>query len=193
MHRRLLRESLEVYEHSGKIFPEERDILRRFSLFLQNTPLCFSRNTLPGHFTASCWLWNFDKTACLFTEHAKLKRWLQLGGHADGEHDLLQTALREAREESGISAIVPVSEDIFDLAIHEVPSRKEEPAHLHYDVRYILHAKTDAPFSVSNESLRLKWILPEDFENYFFDSSILRMREKISRMPASVNSYFEST
>src|SRR3546814_2817239 len=92
----------------------------------------------------------------LLTHHRKLDRWLQLGGHADGDRDLARSALREAEEESGLSGLRVVP-GIFDLDRHMIPEHKGVPAHWHYDVRYVVVAGRDEDFAVSEESLDLAW------------------------------------
>ena len=86
-----------------------------------------------------------DRTHFLMTLHKKLDRWLQLGGHADGDADTAQVALREAREESGMQDIAFFSSDAellpFDIDVHVIPERVCEPAHLHHDIRYLLVAE----------------------------------------------------
>jgi 8-oxo-dGTP pyrophosphatase MutT (NUDIX family) len=92
----------------------------------------------------------------LLTHHRKLDRWLQLGGHADGERDLRAVALKEAEEESGLAGLVAEG-DIFDLDRHWIPEHKGVPGHWHYDVRYVVHATAGEAFRVSDESHALAW------------------------------------
>lgn len=117
----------------------------------------FTRERLAGHFTGSAWLVSADGKRALLTHHRKLQRWLQLGGHADGDHDLAAVALREAEEESGLPGLSLASSAIFDLDRHWIPERKEVPGHWHYDVRYVVVAGEDEQFVVSEESLELAW------------------------------------
>ena len=117
----------------------------------------FTRERLTGHFTGSAWLVSADGKRALLTHHRKLQRWLQLGGHADGDHDLAAVALREAEEESGLPGLTLASADIFDLDRHWIPERGDVPGHWHYDVRYVVVAGDNEAFVVSEESLELAW------------------------------------
>lgn len=116
----------------------------------------FTRDRLDGHFTASCWLVDSSGKRVLLTHHRKLGRWLQLGGHADGDRDLARVALREGEEESGLDGL-QVEPMIFDLDRHWIPARSEVPGHWHYDVRYVLRAGANEDYVVSDESLDLAW------------------------------------
>ena len=111
---------------------------------------CLLRSCLPGHLTGSAWIVSPDRKRTLLTHHHKLDKWLQLGGHADGETDLLAVALREAREESGLTRLRAVSAEIFDCDRHLIPARGTEPAHYHHDVRFLLEADRDEPLAMSS-------------------------------------------
>jgi len=118
--------------------------------------IAYRRDRLAGHFTASSWLVSEDDRRTLLTHHRKLGRWLQLGGHADGEEDLAAVALKEAEEESGLGGLT-VEPGIFDLDRHWIPEREGVPGHWHYDVRFVVHAGSNEDFVVSEESLDLAW------------------------------------
>ncbi len=117
---------------------------------------CFFRSNLQGHFTGSAWLVSVDGRRVLLTHHRKLNRWLQLGGHADGDSDLARVALREAEEESGLTDL-EVESEIFDLDRHWIPERADVPGHWHYDVRFVVRARNSEDFVVSEESHALAW------------------------------------
>ena len=137
--------------------PERRDCADAVRHFVRSTPDCFLRRHAAGHITASALLLNPAGNKALLTLHRKLGRWLQLGGHADGEPCPLRTALREAEEESGIIGCCPLSRDIFDVDIHDIPARPGEPAHKHYDIRYLLQAPHEDFRKNATESLALAW------------------------------------
>ena len=119
---------------------------------------CLLRSCLEGHLTGSAWVVSPDRRRTLLTEHRKLGKWLQLGGHADGEPDLLAVALREAREESGLCGLVPVGTALFDVDRHWIPARGAEPAHWHHDLRFMIEADPAEPLKVSGESRALAWV-----------------------------------
>ena len=153
-----LRRSLDAYRRH---WPEEGGVVDLFEALLdehdtQGSPDAFARERGEGHFTASSWLVDRGGTRVLLTHHRKLARWLQLGGHADGDVDLGAVALREAEEESGLSDL-ELEGELFDLDRHWIPERAEVPGHWHYDARYVVRAGGDETFAVSEESLDLAW------------------------------------
>ncbi|MDR3285757.1 MAG: NUDIX hydrolase [Holosporales bacterium] len=144
---------------------------------------CFDNSCESGHFTGSCWLESFDGKAALLTHHKKYGEWFQLGGHADGNPDLLSVALREAREESGFSKIELVQAGIFDIGVHpNLPEDKGFPVHYHYDVRFYLRAAKDEPFIVSEESFSLKWIYKNEEDKIPNNYDVKRMFKKWKNM-----------
>ena len=151
---------------------------RRLREFVEANENCFDRSNLTGHVTGSTWLVDASGKRVLLTHHKKLGKWLQLGGHADGNPDVLAVAMKEAREESGIEKIAPVSQQIFDLDIHPIPAHGTEPAHFHYDIRFALQAAGAGDFIVSEESRSLAWIEIEKIETLTEEESLLRMARK---------------
>jgi ADP-ribose pyrophosphatase YjhB (NUDIX family) len=117
----------------------------------------FVRARLQGHFTGSAWLVSADGQRTLLTYHRKLDRWLQPGGHADGDPDLARVALTEALEESGIVGLRVDGQAIFDLDRHWIPERADVPGHWHFDVRYVVHATDREDYVVGEESHDLAW------------------------------------
>jgi len=177
---------LDLIASYARRFPDERVVAERFRTFVAGHPDCFERSCVPGHVTGSAWLVAHDHARFLLTHHRKLGRWLQPGGHADGDPDTAQVALREAREESGIAALtlVPIDGQVqpLDLDAHEIPARRDEPAHIHYDVRFLVVAPPAAVIVVSEESLALRWF-PSKFPlDVAHDESVARLREKASRV-----------
>ena len=159
-------------------WPAEADVAGEFAALLAEGMHAFVRERLAGHFTASAWLVDASGTRLLMTHHRKLDRWLQLGGHADGDTDLARTALREAEEESGLTGL-SVEAEIFDLDRHWIPERGDVPGHWHYDVRYVVRTGGAEVFTVSDESHALAWREVEVLETEpGTDPSIVRMARK---------------
>ena len=159
-------------------YPQEALVTNRFKDFVTNNPDCFERTLLTGHVTGSAWVVNEAGTHVLLTHHKKLNEWFQLGGHADGESDILKAAMIEVAEESGLEAFEPISEAIFDIDIHAIPARGEEPEHYHYDVRFAVRATGSDEYIVSEESHDLSWVAIADIEEYTQEKSMLRMARK---------------
>lgn len=161
-------------------FSEENFFISRFQELLgqQN---CFERTHLPGHITGSSWIVDPTHTQVLLVHHAKLNKWLQPGGHADGDENILRVALREAEEETGLKKLTVISETPFDVDIHLIPARKDLGEHYHYDIRFLIEADTTEPIIVSEESHDVKWIPLKSLEDWNQEPSILRMKEKLLR------------
>lgn len=158
--------------------PAEAEACGLFSVFLATDGALFERSHPPGHFTGSAWLVSADGERVLLTHHRKLGRWLQLGGHADGDADLAQVARREAEEESGLVDLV-VDAAIFDIDRHAIPARGSEPEHWHYDVRFVVRAMGSEDFAISEESLALAWKpVAEIAGDPSADESLRRMARK---------------
>ncbi|MEM7032039.1 MAG: NUDIX hydrolase [Chloroflexota bacterium] len=175
MHRQELLDLITDYQHR---YPEEQDCVDRFVTFVKANPDCFERSLTIGHVTGSAWVVNKVGTHILLTHHRKLNLWVQLGGHADGNPHILAVALREANEESGIEAIQPVSEQIFDLDIHRIPPKGNEAGHYHYDVRFALRVAGSDRYIVSDESHDLSWVPIEQLAQKTQEESMLRMQRK---------------
>lgn len=158
-------------------YPDEQATLHRIHEFVVDHENCFDRELQIGHITGSAWIINESGTEALLTHHRKLNIWVQLGGHADGDANVQRVAQREAEEESGIADLKLVSPDIFDIDIHEIPARKSEPAHYHYDCRFLLQA-TNTDYVVSEESHDLEWIPLRSMHDYTTEESVLRMVAK---------------
>jgi 8-oxo-dGTP pyrophosphatase MutT (NUDIX family) len=158
--------------------PEEREAVVDFAVFLASHVAVFERSHAVGHFTGSAWLVSADGARVLLMHHRKLDRWLQPGGHADGDADLARVALREVEEESGLSGLT-VEGEIFDLDAHRIPGRGSEPEHWHYDVRHVVRAGADECFTINEESLALAWRAVKDMANdTSLDASVRRMARK---------------
>jgi len=166
---------LDGYRASNRRDAEARILFRDFAVMHTD---CCERTLELGHFTGSAWLVSQDGQRVLLTHHRKLGRWLQLGGHADGDADLVRVALREAEEESGLGGL-SVEREIFDLDRHRIPARGSDPEHWHYDVRFVVRAGESETFVVSDESHALVWReISEVARDEAADDSVRRMAEK---------------
>lgn len=158
--------------------PEEQAYKTRMLTFIKEHDDCFERSLAIGHITASAWLLDKTQTHALLMHHTKLDKWFQLGGHCDGNPDVLSVAIKEAQEESGIQGIVPVSDKIFDIDIHLIPANKKEKEHYHYDVRFLLQVTSDEQVIQNNESKELRWISKNRNELPTDERSVTRMFDK---------------
>jgi len=174
MHRQLLLDLLTDYAQRA---PDESPVVERFRSFVIAESRCFERDLWAGHVTGSAWVLNAARDCVLLTHHRKLGRWFQLGGHSDGNSDALAVALSEAAEESGLT-VEPLAPVVFDLDIHEIPARKQDPAHYHFDVRFALQVNGPETFRVSAESLDLAWVPIARLGDYTDEESMLRMARK---------------
>ncbi len=146
--------------------------------FIAGHPDCLNRSCTAGHLTGSAWIVSPLRDRALLVHHRKLDRWLQPGGHADGDPDLAATARREAEEETGLTALRLVSPDIFDFDRHWIPARGAEAGHWHYDFRFLIEADPKAKLMVSAESNQLRWFPLGEIEAVANGGSLNRMVAK---------------
>lgn len=147
--------------------------------FLASEEDCFLRSHLARHFTASALILDRAGGHVLLLHHRKLDRWLQPGGHADGDPDLLGVALKEVEEETGLKQVRPLWREPFDLDIHVIPARKEVPEHDHYDVRYLLEGDRNEELVQNWESKGFQWLSLEEAGKWAEGESISRMLDKV--------------
>lgn len=162
----------------------ESKMLARIAAFVTEHSDCFERSLLVGHVTGSAWVLDREREHALLTHHAKLDKWLQPGGHCDGDSDVLRVAMRELEEEAGLFGILPLQNGaIFDVDAHDIPQRKDEPAHVHYDIRYAFEASRAASLRISVESKDLRWVALDRIAELNTDESVLRMVRKTALLP----------
>lgn len=159
-YRKMLLDALEQYKTP---YSEEQQHVKNTTEFIKKNEDCFSRLNLLGHVNGSAWILSPNGEKALLTHHKKLGKWFQLGGHSDDNPNTWQVAMKEAIEESGISAIQFVTKEIFDVDAHVIPenAKKGEPEHIHYDIRFLLQAQKEDVI-ISDESNDLKWVSPEE-------------------------------
>ena len=169
---------VEALSRYSSAYDAEEKFRRQFLELLQS-PRCYERDHLPGHLTGSAFIIDESATFSLLTHHAKLNKWLQPGGHADGDEDIFGVALREAEEETGLKKFSVPIQALFDIDIHTIPARKDFPEHLHYDVRVLLQASREEKFIITEESHDLKWIPLDEIARMTENDSLTRMVEKV--------------
>ena len=162
--RKKLIEKIENYKPFNE--QEERDKPLILD-WIRNNENAFTRENTIAHITASAWVVNKDRSKVLMVYHNIYNSWSWLGGHADGETDLLSVALREVREEAGISNVQPVSEEIFSLEALTVDGHikkgKYVSSHLHLNITYLVEADSDeALFVKPDENSGVAWFTPEE-------------------------------
>lgn len=146
--------------------------------FVRRQSAYWSRKTLEGHLTASAWITNEKADKAVLLHHRKLDIWVQPGGHIDDEDSsLIEASLREASEETGLKNLRLRQPGIFDLDVHAIPARKNEPEHLHLDVRFWWVAD-DTRLIISDESNELEWLSADEIRKLTDEESVLRMVRK---------------
>lgn len=180
MHRRAVLALLRAHA-TLELDPHEAAMTADMIAFVEANADCLLRSCVSGHLTGSAWIVSPDRTSTLLTHHRKLDKWLQLGGHADGDVDLLAVARREATEESGLAAVCAVSAAIFDVDRHWIPPRKADPGHYHYDLRFLFEADPAAALAISSESKDLAWVAIDQVTTLNPEESMARMVRKTRR------------
>lgn len=151
-----------------KPFNEQEEMDKTLILnWIENNENAFLRENAVAHITASAWVVNKDRSKVLMVYHNIYNSWSWLGGHADGETDLLSVAVREVKEEAGISNVRPVSDEIFSLESLTVDGHvkkgKYVSSHLHLNVTYLLEADSEESVSIKeDENSGVAWFSPEE-------------------------------
>jgi len=146
---------------------------KRILAFLASHPDALHRSCAEGHLTGSAMVVDPQSRRFLLLLHAKIGRWLQPGGHADGDAALPAVALKEATEETGIDGL-RVAAPAVDLDVHEFVA-PNEPRHLHLDVRYLVLAPLDAQPVRNHESHDLRWVSLDEADDYDLDPGTVRL------------------
>jgi 8-oxo-dGTP pyrophosphatase MutT (NUDIX family) len=161
-----------VVVSNGPSGPERDRILE----LLDEHECALLRTCRPGHLTGSALVVDPTDRRILLLFHAKLQRWLQPGGHADGDGDLARVALREAGEETGIEGL-RVLEPPVDLDVHVVDPPAED-AHEHHDVRFLVVAPAGSEPVGNHESEALRWVRRDEMEELGVDGGLLRLADR---------------
>ena len=172
-----LRQALSAFQPADVAEAEHRLAMLRL---IESPGEVFSRRHFePGHFTASAFVLNPSGERLLLIHHAKLGRWLQPGGHVDpADADLLAAARRELAEEAGLTAVDAVGPKPFDLDVHAIPAFGAEPAHRHFDVRFLFRARGEA-LRAGSDARAARWSPLATMALVDSDASVLRARDKL--------------
>lgn len=159
-----LRKQVEMYQPYNQ--QEEKDRTQILK-WIDSGMDILTRNNTTAHLTASAWVVNPDHTKVLMVYHNIYDSWSWMGGHADGESDLLATAIREVKEESGIHDVRPLTEDIFSLEVLTVDGHVKRgeyvSSHLHLNITYLLEADDQQEVHMKeDENSGVKWFRLDD-------------------------------
>ena len=199
MHRqhvgRLLSTYRDFWIDSGFHYPNQKlkQELKTWQIFVEfvdTQAACFDRELELGHITGSALVLDEKAERLLLLHHKKLNKWLQLGGHSDSNPNSLEVALKEAYEESGLTSLKlsnwferlkPASScQVLDLDIHAIPERKKEPAHYHYDIRFVFKvADGNHNFVINEEANELRWVAIDKVSSLTDEESMLRQVDKL--------------
>jgi 8-oxo-dGTP pyrophosphatase MutT (NUDIX family) len=140
--------------------------------------------SIPLHATASALIVHPESRRVLLRWHERQQAWLQVGGHGDpGESDPLQVALREGREETGLTDLAPwPGAELLHAVIVPVPARGDDPAHHHADLRFVL--ATSSPDSARPErpSAPLRWLSIEEAQDAVDESNVLESLSRVEKL-----------
>lgn len=186
-----MRESLYRQIQEFKPWNEQEEVDKEVILHLLETQEdIFFRSNLIAHMTASAWVLNRKHNKALLAWHNIYQALTWLGGHADGEEDLLAVAMREVKEESGITRVHPITENIFSLEILNVLGHEKRgkyvPSHLHVNITYLLEADETEKLSIKpDENSEVRWVcLPEGFhtqEKWMAERIFEKLRQKLEK------------
>lgn len=161
-----LREKIEKYVPYNEQEEKDKNTILKYMDAFEDT---LTRNNEFGHFTASAWVVNKERTKVLLIYHNIYKSWAWTGGHADGESDLLQTAIREVKEETGVENVKVLDDDIFSLEIvcvnGHVKRGKYVSSHVHLNLTYLLEVDENEKLRIKeDENSGVKWVPIDEIE-----------------------------
>ena len=174
----------EIWRFEARNRQEAADQRQMLDLLRQEADGLLRRESMTAHFTSSALIFDPTRTRLLLVFHTQFRAWSWVGGHADGEADLLAVALREAREETGIVQVEPLSPAIQSLDILPVWGFEKQgqyiPAHLHLSVGYALVAPQTQPLTIKpDETSGVRWVDIGRLEQYVTEPYMLYIYRKI--------------
>ena len=155
-----LKESLEKFNP----YNEQEEVDKKIMLnYIKDFDDVLTRQNEYGHFTSSAFVLNKDRTKILMAYHRIYNSWAWVGGHSDGDNDLLYVAMKEAKEETGIKNVVPISKDIYSLEVINVNGHEKRGkyvgSHVHLNVTYLLEADENEEIHIKeDENSGVKWV-----------------------------------
>ena len=155
-----LKEGLEKFTP----YNEQEEVERKIMLdYIKDFDDVLTRQNGYGHFTSSAFVLNKERTKILMIYHKIYNSWAWVGGHADGDNDLLYVAMKEAKEETRIKNVVPISKDIYSLELINVNGHEKRGkyvgSHVHLNVTYLLEADENEEIHIKeDENSGVKWV-----------------------------------
>ena len=183
-----LRKEIETYLPFNE--QEEQD-QRQFLRLLEHMPDLLTRENDVAHITVSAWIVNLDRTKVLMAYHNIYQSWAWLGGHADGNPDVRQVIRKEIEEESGLTDIRFLTDDIFSLESLTVDGHEKRgtyiSSHLHLNLTFLLEADEHLPLRIKpDENSQIGWIniseiAEKSTEKWFVDRIYFKLCQKVLR------------
>ena len=181
-----LLQKIERYKPRNRQEVQDREEMLRY---MRSGKDLYSRENAQAHWTASAWVVDSTRTKVLMAYHKLYDSWAWLGGHADGEQDLLAVAMREVREESGLRTVRPVTEEIYSLEILPVSGHEKKgkyvSSHLHLNITFLLEADPAEALQIKpDENSAVAWFSPEEAvaassEPWFQERIYRKLNEKL--------------
>jgi len=162
----------------------ELQSLQRTQVLLADGDRPFDRSSLPGHVTASAFVFTSSLHHLLLIRHPTLSRWLQPGGHIEAaDASVLQAAIREVHEETGLADFLsPLGEVPLDVQVQDIPATKSMPAHQHHDIRMLLTFEGGSEIRIRNEVLAASWFATDALRTSGIEEDILKALDKAQRV-----------